>query len=110
MTMLPTEIKLCCKVLGRAMRTISPRMRPENSRARSPSMRILLSLRITKNSASTQLTPWHRKVAQATPATPILKAVTNRISIKMLDSEEQARKMKGVLESPMAEKMPSEIL
>ena len=28
----------------------------------------------------------------------------------MLDSEEQARKIKGVLESPMAEKMPSEIL
>ena len=108
--MLPTEIKLCCKVLGRAMRTISPRMRRENRRARSSSMRIFASLRSTKYSASRQLIPWHRKVAQATPATPILNAVTNRISMAMLDSEEQARKIKGVLESPMAEKMPSEIL
>ena len=108
--MLPTEIKLCCRVLGRAIRTISPRIRPENSRARSPSMRTFASLRSTKYSASTQLTPWHRKVAQAMPATPILKTVTNRISIKILEVEEQARKIKGVLESPMAEKMPSEIL
>ena len=50
--------------------------------------------------------PWQRKVAHATPATPIRKAVTNRISTPMLESEEQARKMNGVFESPSAEKIP----
>ena len=34
------------------------------------------------------------------------KAVTNRISAPILDSDEQARKMNGVRESPSAEKMP----
>ena len=48
--------------------------------------------RNTTITASTQLTPWHRKVAQATPATPILKAVTKRMSTAMLDRDEAARK------------------
>ena len=66
--------------------------------------------RKTTSTASTQLTPWHRKVAQATPATPILKAVTNRMSIPMFAVEEMARKMNGVLESPSAEKIPVAML
>ena len=48
--------------------------------------------RNTTTSASTQLTPWHRKVAQATPATPILKAVTKRISTAILERDDAARK------------------
>ena len=50
------------------------------------------------------------KVAHATPATPILKVATNRISMPMLASEEQARKINGVRLSPIAEKMPVAIL
>ena len=68
------------------------------------------SRRKTTSTASTQLTPWHRKVAQATPATPILNAVTNRMSIPMFAVEEMARKMNGVLESPSAEKIPVAML
>ena len=34
------------------------------------------------------------------------KAVTNRISTAMLEVEDAARKRKGVLESPRAEKIP----
>ena len=49
---------------------------------------------------------WEMSVAQATPATPMLNAVTNRISTRMLLVEEIARKMNGVRESPIAEKMP----
>ena len=42
-----------------------------------------------------QLMLWQRKVAHATPATPILNAVTKSISTPMLDTDEQARKMNG---------------
>ena len=62
--------------------------------------------RRTYSIASTQLTPWHRNVAQATPATPIRKALTKRMSTRMFAVEEIARKMNGVRESPIAEKMP----
>ena len=53
-----------------------------------------------------QLILWQRNVAHATPATPILNAVTKRISTPMLETDEQARKMNGVFESPSAEKIP----
>lgn len=49
---------------------------------------------------------WHKNVAHATPAIPILKALTKRMSIAMLLVDDMARKIKGVLESPMAEKIP----
>ena len=64
----------------------------------------------TNSSASTQLTPWHRKVAQATPATPMWKAFTKSMSMKMLDVEEAARKKNGVRESPSAENTPVAML
>ena len=38
------------------------------------------------------------------------KPATNSTSMPMLDRDETARKQKGVLESPSAEKMPSEML
>ena len=64
----------------------------------------------TKITARIQLTPWHRKVAHATPSTPLEKTgestVTNKISIPILEREEIIRKIKGVLESPRAEKIP----
>ena len=89
--MLPTEMKLCCKMLGMAMMAIFFRMGKEKN-SPLPSWGMVASRRNTKISASTQLTPWHRKVAQATPATPIWKAVTKRISTAMLEVEEAARK------------------
>ena len=64
------------------------------------------NLKNTTTSARTQLIPWQRKVAQATPATPILNAVTKRMSTPMLESDEHARKINGVFESPRAEKIP----
>ena len=85
------------------------RILPENT-CTFPSAWIFRSRTITTTTASTQLTPWHRKVAQATPATPIWKAVTNKISIPMLLSEETARKTNGVLLSPSAEKIPVAML
>jgi hypothetical protein len=38
------------------------------------------------------------------------RAATNRISTRMFAVEENARKIKGVLESPSAEKIPVAIL
>ena len=67
---LPTEIKLCCKTLGMAMTTNLASSRPENSAVFS-SLGICFRRRNTTLTARTQLMPWHRKVAQATPATPI---------------------------------------
>ena len=107
--MLPTEMKLCCKTLGMAMTTNRPSSSPENSTI-FPSLGNCLNRRMTTATASTQLMPWHRKVAQATPATPILKAVTNRMSTAMLLKEDTARKIKGVLLSPRAEKTPVAML
>ena len=107
--MLPTEIKLCCKMLGTAI-TVSRRSRGKEKRRLFPLPGIFFSCKATVVRASTQLTPWHRNVAQATPATPILKAVTKRISIPILAREDTARNRKGVLLSPRAEKMPVEML
>ena len=88
-----------------AMRKIRCRIRPEKTGAFSaPST--CASRRNTTATASTQLTHWHRNVAHATPATPIRNVVTNRMSTKMLDSDEHARNQNGVFESPRAEKMP----
>ena len=81
----------------------------ENTAPFSP-LGIFFSRFITASNASAQLTPWQIKVAHATPATPIFSAVTNRMSMPMLEREDTARKIKGVLLSPMAEKMPVAIL
>ena len=107
--MLPTEMKLCWRMLGTATTAISRRISPENQRwAFWAGM--VFSRRSRASTASTQLTPWQRKVAQATPSTPMPKHWTNTTSRKMLAVEEAARKRKGVRESPMAEKMPVAIL
>ena len=102
-------MKLCCSVLGIAIRANFLRITQSN-RFTGPVHWILHSLLHTVNTASRQLVPWHRKVAQATPETPMENAVTNRISRKMLDTEEIARNTKGVLLSPIAEKIPVERL
>ena len=107
--MLPTEIKLCCRMLGMAMVAIRRSSAGEKIGA-GPASGSADSRRSTAAIASRQLIPWHRKVAQATPATPILKAVTKRMSTKIFDTEETARNTNGVRESPNAEKMPVAIL
>ena len=61
-------------------------------------------------SASAQLTPWQRKVAQATPATPIWSFVTKTMSSPMLAVDDAARNQNGVFESPSAEKIPVAML
>ena len=101
----PTEIKLCCRMLGIAMTAIFANRALENSGMR-PCVGTARSRFNTTAIASTQLTPWQRKVAQATPATPMSKAVTNRMSTAMFAVEETARNQKGVRESPSAEKIP----
>lgn len=49
-------------------------------------------------------------VAHATPAIPILNALTKIISTKIFVTEDTARKIKGVFESPRAENIPVAIL
>ena len=109
MTMFPTEMKLCCKILGMAMTAIFLSMLQENIAA-FWWVSIFFKRLNTKITARIQLTPWHRKVAHATPSTPLEKTgestVTNKISIPILEREEIIRKIKGVLESPRAEKIP----
>ena len=56
------------------------------------------------------LIAWQIKVAQATPEIPILKAATNKISTPIFETEEIARKINGVFESPRAVKIPVETL
>ena len=109
MMILPTEIKLCCKMLGMATIDILPSSFHEKTSAFSVVL-ILVRCKNTTTTASMQLIPWQIKVAHATPATPILNAVTNSMSIPILESDEQARKTNGVFESPSAEKIPVAIL
>ena len=105
MMILPTETKLCCKMLGMATTAIWPSIFQENQ-TRSPSLGTARTRRATTHRESTQLTPWHRKVAQATPETPISKAATNSTSTAMFAVEEPARNRNGVRLSPSAVKMP----
>ena len=106
---LPTEIKLYCKMLGIATTDILPSNFHE--KILDFSVVLIFAKRIkTKATARIQLIPWQIKVAHATPATPILNAVTNSMSIPILESDEQARKINGVFESPSAEKIPVAIL
>ena len=56
--------------------------------------------------ARTQAMPCARKVAHATPATPISKAMTKSKSRAIFPKEEPMRKYRGVRESPSAVKMP----
>ena len=107
--MFPTEIKLCCKMLGTATTAILLKRFHENAAGFS-CVFIVASLRNTNSIASTQLTPWQMNVAHATPETPMLNAVTNRISTPMFESDEHTRNINGVLESPSAEKIPVAIL
>ena len=89
--MLPIEMKLCCRMLGTATTAIFLKRNQEKIFGVS-SVWMVRNRRNTTTTASMQLTPWHRKVAQATPATPIWKAVTKRISTAMLLRDEAARK------------------
>ena len=57
-----------------------------------------------------QLIPWQMKVAHATPAIPIEKTFTKRMSTRILAVEEKARNINGVFESPSAENIPVDIL
>ena len=70
MNRLPTEIKLCCKILGTAMRAMRPSIRQENSGCRSGAG-TPRSRRNSVHAARTEATPWHKNVAQATPPTPM---------------------------------------
>ena len=109
MKIFPTETKLCCKTLGSAMTRNCRKSAPENGRTGS-SVRIRTKRTNTTATAATQLTPWQRNVAHATPATPSGSAVTNTISSPILAVELMARKMNGVRLSPSAVKMPVERL
>jgi len=96
-------------MLGIATRATLPKSSHENSGAFS-SVLMALNLRKTTVTARMQLTPWQISVAHATPSTPILNPATNRMSAKIFDTDEQARKINGVLESPRAEKIPVAML
>ena len=105
MKIFPIEIKDCCKILGTAILLIFPSIFQENSAA-LPVVSTEASLLFRVTSASTQATPWARKVAQATPATPQWKTATKSVSSKIFPMEEPIRKYSGVLESPREVKIP----
>ena len=98
-------MELCWRMLGTAM-TASCRKTGLEKRDAGPSLGSNLRRLNTVSTASAMLTVWHRKVAQATPSTPMPKAVTNSVSTSMLAVEDAARNKKGVRESPSAENMP----
>ena len=105
MKIFPTEMKLCCRMLGTAIRLIRPSMFQENSSTR-PSVRMEARRFRSARSASTQAMPCAMKVAQATPATSQWKTATKIRSSTMFPSDEPIRKYRGVLESPMELKIP----
>ena len=105
MNRFPTETKLCCKMLGTAMTEICPSRWKENSGNRFV---VGICFRRCRRaaSASREEMPCAAKVAHATPATPMSKAMTKSKSRAIFPKEEPMRKYKGVRESPKAVKMP----
>ena len=96
-------------MLGTAIKAISLKRVHENTALFSSHL-ILLSLKNTNMTDNMQLTPWHINVAHATPATPMPKVLTNKISTAILEVDEAARNQNGVFESPSAENIPVDIL
>ena len=88
--MFPIEMKLCCNILGTAIIARLFNKLSEKTGKRFPSP-IFFKRTITARTARIPLIPWQRKVAHATPATPILKTETNKISTPIFDNEEAAR-------------------
>ena len=109
MTMLPTDTKPCCNILGMATLANSPSISLENTRCFS-SERSFFSLKTSTAFATTQLMPWQMNVAHATPATPMENTVTKSMSTNMLATDETASRMNGVTESPRAAKTPVAML
>ena len=107
--MFPIDIHDCCKILGIATIHNFLNILKENIFT-FPSTFILFSLKNKTIKDKTQLNPWHKNVAQATPATPIFNLDTNITSTTILDSEENTRNINGVSVSPKAEYIPVEIL
>ena len=105
MKIFPTEMKLCCRMLGTAIRLMRPSMFQENSSTR-PCVSIDESRFLRAFSASIQAMPCAMKVAQATPATSQWKTATKIRSSTIFPREEPIRKYRGVLESPMELKIP----
>ena len=96
-------------MLGIAITDMSFKSAQENTAG--VSLLFIAAKRLNTNIiAKMQLIPWQINVAHATPATPILNAVTNKISIKIFALDEQTRNIKGVFESPSAEKIPVAML
>ena len=105
----PTDIKDCCKMLGTATAHRFWKRRHEKKQTPVPVFMPDRRLKIS-STEQMQLTPWQKKVAQATPATPICNVFTNSRSVRIFAVEEKARNKNGVLESPRAEKIPVAIL
>ena len=105
MMILPTETKLCCKMLGMATTAIWPSILPGEPDP-LPSPRTARTRRATTHRESTQLTPWHQKSRPGHTGNPISKAATNNTSTAMFAVEETARNKNGVRLSPSAVKMP----
>ncbi len=107
--MFPTEINDCCKMLGMAMAAIFFSSGQEKSGILPETVMFVRRFK-TRATEKIQIIPCQRKVANATPAMPMENVCTKRMSTKILAVEDTARKRKGVLESPNAEKMPVAIL
>lgn len=105
-SMLPTLTKLCCRIEGIARYMNLRNILLSNSFPFAWPFVIEDILFTSTAFARMQLTPWQMNVAHATPSTPIEKAVTKSISMKMFAVEEMARNTNGVLLSPRAEKTP----
>ena len=103
--MFPTLTKLCWSIEGTA--TIRKRRNICASKSgASPAGTVTFNLLTIAMHAAMHETPWHMNVAQATPSTPIPKAVTKSISANIFAVLETARKMKGVRLSPIAVNIP----
>ena len=90
--------------MNRILRSSLPSSRRADSRrgfSFSPS-------RIT--SRITALTIWESTVARATPTTPMRNTTTSSTSMRIFVRQAAIRDRTGLLESPMARKMPASIL
>ena len=97
---LPTETKLCCKMLGRAMVPMRRSASKEKVGAGVPAK--MCSRRRSTTHESAAETPWAISVAQATPGTPQSKRMTKIRSSTIFPTDEPMRNSSGVRLSPRA--------
>ena len=106
---MPIDTVDCCKMDGRAICAMLENSIVENQPQDSLEGQWDISFKNKRNAKIAEI-PCAIRVAQATPATPICRFFTIKISNKILKIEEKINKNNGILDRPKALNIADRIL